>query len=183
MHLFAPRLDCRKLSAYTLNVSPAADLACACATLRRAERVVTKIYDAELRRAGMRLTQFTLLHALAQSPDVAQKELASMLDVDSTTLTRTLAPLRRDGLVTSTSGPDARRLQIRLTAKGAKELAAAMPHWQRAQLRIMDALGEDGWRDVHTSLAKLTAAGRETSEVFEIERGGVEEAVTDDFVD
>src|SRR5216683_1745297 len=41
------------------------ELPCACQNLRRLSRVVTRIYDQELRRAGLEITQFGLLTALA----------------------------------------------------------------------------------------------------------------------
>jgi hypothetical protein len=41
------------------------DLPCACQNLRRVTRVVTRIYDQELRKAGFEITQFGLLTALA----------------------------------------------------------------------------------------------------------------------
>src|SRR6266851_5975842 len=72
-------------------------LPCACANLRRADRVVTQFYDAVLGPSGMRITQFTLLQALHHAPGISQKQLAELLEIDSTTLTRTLAPLRRKG--------------------------------------------------------------------------------------
>src|SRR5713101_736272 len=46
-----------------LEKQPAAlfDLPCACQNLRRVTRVVTRIYDQELRKAGLEITQFGLL--------------------------------------------------------------------------------------------------------------------------
>jgi len=41
------------------------EVPCACQNLRRLSRVVTLIYDQELRRAGLEITQFGLLTALA----------------------------------------------------------------------------------------------------------------------
>src|SRR5256884_2035832 len=40
------------------------DLPCACQRLRRATRVVTRIYDQELAKAGIEITQYGLLTAL-----------------------------------------------------------------------------------------------------------------------
>ena len=39
-------------------------LSCACANLRRAARVITRLYDAALRPSGLSVAQFTLLQAL-----------------------------------------------------------------------------------------------------------------------
>jgi DNA-binding MarR family transcriptional regulator len=72
-------------------------LSCACANLRRAARVTTRLYDAALRPSGLSVAQFTLLQALNTAPGMSQKQLAGLLEIDSTTLTRTLQPLRRAG--------------------------------------------------------------------------------------
>jgi hypothetical protein len=41
------------------------NLPCACQNLRRVTRIVTRIYDQELKKAGIEITQFGLLTALA----------------------------------------------------------------------------------------------------------------------
>ncbi len=82
----------------TLEKQPAAalfDLPCACQNLRRVTRVVTRIYDQELRKAGLEITQFGLLTALAATEEANQKRLSAGFAMDSTTLTRTLGLLRR----------------------------------------------------------------------------------------
>src|SRR6266705_1852021 len=58
---------------YTYSMGPEArekqpasalfDLPCACQNLRRVTRVVTRIYDQELRKAGLEITQFGLNRA------------------------------------------------------------------------------------------------------------------------
>src|SRR2546425_1642676 len=68
-------------------------LPCACQNLRRLSRIVTRIYDEELRRAGLEITQFGLLTALAQAGEGNQKRLSAGFGVDITTLTRTAGGL------------------------------------------------------------------------------------------
>lgn len=116
-------------------------LPCACANLRRAVRVVTQFYDTVLRPSGMRVTQFTLLQALNQVPEISQKQLAELLEIDSTTLTRTLAPLRRKGWLRSEVGNDRRELRLSLTRAGKRHYENALPYWQSAQKGIEQELG------------------------------------------
>lgn len=120
-------------------------LPCACANLRRADRVVTRYYDAMLRPSGLHVTQFTLLQALQRAPEISQKQLADLLEIDSTTLTRTLAPLRRKGWLRSAAGEDRRALRLSLTAAGKREFKRALPSWQRAQKGLEQALGTENW--------------------------------------
>ncbi len=128
--------------------SPVLVLPCACANLRRAARVVTQFYDQGLRPAGLRVTQFTLLQALARTGGVSQGELGALLGIDSTTLTRTLLLLRRQGWIEAQRGEDRRRLRLQLTATGRHEYRRALPYWRAAQRRLRRALGESGWNDL-----------------------------------
>src|SRR5207237_9555191 len=81
-------------------------LLCACQNLRRVTRLVTRIYDQELRRADIEITQFGLLTALRIVGQANQKTLSAGFAMDSTTLTRTLALLRKHGWIHVTPGQD-----------------------------------------------------------------------------
>jgi DNA-binding MarR family transcriptional regulator len=143
-------------------------LPCACANLRRADRVVSQLYDDALRPSGLRITQFTLLQALtlasASSKAISQKQLAALLAIDSTTLTRTLAPLRRKGWLRSVSAADRRELRLSLTPAGRREYKRALPYWQTAQKNLQRALGTQNWnRLIETAVgtAALTSGYRD----------------------
>lgn len=118
-------------------------LPCACANLRRASRAVSNYYDGVLRPSGLHVSQFTLLQALNEVPEISQKRLAELLEIDSTTLTRTLAPLRRKGWLRSEAGSDRRELRLSLTAAGKREYKQTLPYWQRAQKGLEQALGKE----------------------------------------
>src|SRR5580658_9936482 len=124
---------------------PAVRLPCTCANLRRADRVVTKYYDAMLRPSGLHSTQFTLLQALDEAPEMSQKQLAALLEIDSTTLTRTLAPLRRNGWLRDVPGADRRERRLSLTPAGKREYKRALPGWRTAQKGLEQALGTENW--------------------------------------
>src|SRR6267378_7665261 len=70
-------------------------LPCACANLRQACRVVTQIYDQELRESGLRATQFALLQAFSLAKGIWQRELGELLGIDSTTPHPNAGRLRR----------------------------------------------------------------------------------------
>src|SRR5437879_4766333 len=107
------------MGAEALEKQPATamfDLPCACQNLRRVTRVVTRIYDQELRKAGLEITQFGLLTALAATGEANQKQLSAGFAMDSTTLTRTLRLLRREGWIGVRRGKDRRARMIRALA-------------------------------------------------------------------
>jgi DNA-binding MarR family transcriptional regulator len=136
-------------------------LPCACANLRRAARAVTQLYDRELRGAGLGVNQFTLLQALARAGELSQGRLGIGLSIDSTTLTRTLATLRRSGWITVRTGADRRTRLISLTASGRRQLERSTPCWERAQERLRRILGDPRWEELGELTHKVVRATRE----------------------
>jgi DNA-binding MarR family transcriptional regulator len=122
---------------------PVFTLPCACANLRRAGRAVTRFYDQALAPCGLGVTQFTLLQALNIAPGISQKQLAELLEIDSTTLTRTLAPLRKKNWLHSEAGADRRALRLGLTPAGKREYQRVLPYWRKAQKGLEKALGKE----------------------------------------
>src|ERR1700749_4963115 len=95
--------------------SPIPSLPCMSASLRRASRVVTQLYEDALRPTGLRGTQFTVLQALSLAGEVTQGDLGRILAMDSTTLTRTLTILSRHGWIAKRRGQDRREWRMRLS--------------------------------------------------------------------
>jgi DNA-binding MarR family transcriptional regulator len=85
---------------------------------RQVTRAVTAQFDDALRPAGLRATQLNLLVVIEGAFAVTVTELAAILAMDRTTLTRNLKLLRARGLVEAD--------RIALTSKGRKAAAAAL---------------------------------------------------------
>jgi len=126
--------------------------------------VVTKYYDTVLRPSGLHVSQFTLLQALNEAPEISQKQLAELLEIDSTTLTRTLAPLRQKGWLHSEAGADRRELRWSLTASGKKEFKRALPYWQSAQKGLEQALGKETWNRLIEVAVRVAGVATERDE-------------------
>ena len=137
-------------------------LDCACASLRRAARAVTRAYETELRDTGggLRATQFTLLQALERTGTSPQSALGDLLALDSTTLSRTLRPLEHAGWIRAGQGTDQREVRWSLTPEGRRRLARARPGWERAQSRLRSRLGAKHWRLLVEDLAAVAAAAQ-----------------------
>src|SRR6266436_6150785 len=133
-------------------------LPCACQNLRRLSRIVTRIYDEELRRAGLEITQFGLLTALAQAGEVNQKRLSAGFGMDSTTLTRTAGLLRKQGWVRARRGKDRRERLFRLTQAGKRQMAEAQPCWEQAERRLREELGDPRWKSMKQTVSRITEA-------------------------
>jgi DNA-binding MarR family transcriptional regulator len=136
-------------------------LPCACANLRRAARIVTQQYDQQLQPAGIKATQFTLLQALTHTGNISQGNLGSLLGFDSTTLTRTLALLRRKGWIQGKPGKDRREVRLTLTAEGKRKYMSALHYWQSAQRHLRRMLGEAGWKQMMESTIFTAAFARQ----------------------
>ncbi|HEX2439816.1 MAG TPA: MarR family winged helix-turn-helix transcriptional regulator [Methylomirabilota bacterium] len=128
---------------------------CVCNTLRMVTRAVTQLYDESLRPSGLRVTQFSVLAALARRGEANVKQLTDALAIDQTTLTRGLTVLERDGLIERAPHPDGRIKAMRLTPAGVRALAVARPLWGQAQQRVIGRWGPRAWAESQRRLARL----------------------------
>ena len=117
---------------------------CHCLAARRRARAVTRHFEARLRPHGLRATQFSILAALALAGPTPMGELARLLGLERTTLTRGALLLERDGWVRNDSSPDGRERPLRLTASGRRKLESAYPAWKAAQDSIATVKYPDG---------------------------------------
>ena len=134
------------------------ELPCACQNLRRLTRVTTRIYDQELKKSGLEITQFGLLTALTKTGEINQKRLSAGFAMDSTTLTRTLGPLIQNGWVQVKRGKDRRERLFSLTRAGERQLVEAQPYWEMAEKRLRRELGDAGWKQMKASVSRMTEA-------------------------
>lgn len=104
---------------------------CLCLHLQRAARVLARTFDDALRPLDLTNGQFSLLMSLNRPDAPSIGSVASLLAVDRTTLTASLKPLERRGLVKVTvDKEDKRSRRLALTPAGRKLLIEAAPIWQ-----------------------------------------------------
>jgi DNA-binding MarR family transcriptional regulator len=106
---------------------------CHCLAARRRARAITRHFEAELRPHGVRATQFSILAALALAGTLPMGELAELLGLERTTLTRATTLLEDKGWLCAEASQDGRARPLRLTASGRRKLEAAYPAWKTAQ--------------------------------------------------
>lgn len=133
---------------------------CAAGTLRRASRSITRVYDARLSAAGLSSAQFSMLRAIeSHDGSVLLSELAEELVFERTSLYRSLDLLVRDGLITVTSA-GGRARKAKLTAKGVRRIAQALPMWAQAQQEFLDRFGRAVWNVISAQLADIVDIAR-----------------------
>jgi DNA-binding MarR family transcriptional regulator len=123
------------------------NLPCLCANFRRASRALTQLYEKALRPLGMRATQLTILQVLSRAGDLPQGKLGEVLAMDSTSLTRTLAIMKRHGWVAYRRGEDRRERWVCLASRGKAQLRRVEPAWEQVQARLRRQLGDQKWKD------------------------------------
>ena len=135
-------------------------LPCLCANIRRASRVLSQVYDEAMRPNGAHMTQFTILQALSLAGPKVLGELAELLGMDTTTLTRAIHLLRKQGWVKAVKGKDKRERWLSLTKAGEAELERLQPVWEGVQKQVRLTLGEQRWKELFqlsTDVASLSA--------------------------
>jgi DNA-binding MarR family transcriptional regulator len=123
---------------------------CTCARLRRLTRRVTAVYDRLMEPAGMTVTQFSLLSQLRRLDGLPLTRLAEALDMDRSSLTRTLRPMVEAGWVRlDADAHDARARCVRLTDLGLAERERLHPLWLSAQGQVNTLLGQADTAQLH----------------------------------
>lgn len=144
---------------------------CLCFRVRRVSRAITRLYDEALRPMDIQATQLTLLNAAAllEARDAPMGELAEVLAMDLTTLSRNLRPLEASGLVRrERSEADGRVRVVRLTERGRRTLEDALPVWREAHARVLSVLGPELAAELKLGLdAAVAAAERSGGEPTE----------------
>jgi DNA-binding MarR family transcriptional regulator len=78
--------------------------------------------------------------------------------MDSTTLTRTLALMRKQRWIRVKPGKDRRERVFRLTESGRRQIAAAQPHWDEAERRLGEMLGLAAFQGMRNMVSEATIA-------------------------
>lgn len=131
---------------------------------RRVTRLVTQYYDRALAPAGLRSTQYSLLSLLAMMGEAPMHQVAFVLAMDRTTLTRNLTPLRKNGWIKVSMGSDRRARPLQITPRGLSVLEKALPYWQKAQAHIVETLGADKWDAMMQGLHQISMIVEENKE-------------------
>lgn len=133
-------------------------MVCACATLRRATRALSRLYEQELAAVELSSTQMTVLMSLGKWGPMALMELARALAMDRTSLYRALRPLEKRELVRVRGTADRRAKEVLLTRDGERHLARAMPHWERTQGLFLQRFGASDWDVLRQGLSRVVTA-------------------------
>ena len=141
-------------------------LGCTCFKLRKLTRAMSRLYDQHLATVGLKTTQYSVLANAARAA-LPLTELAEVLGLERTTLTRNLKPLESAGWVELKPGAASRQRIVSITASGREMLKLAYVAWRRAQTEFETLMGRDAVRALHrqleATLIQLTPLREEAS--------------------
>lgn len=134
-------------------------LGCTCFKLRKLTRAMSRLYDHHLATVGLKTTQYSVLANAARAA-LPVAELADLLGVERTTLTRNLKPLIDAGWVELMPGADSRQRIVTITQAGRDKVKLAYVAWRHAQTEFEKLMGRDTVRALHqqleTTMTQLT---------------------------
>ena len=138
--------------------SEAPMLQCLCANLRRAARLVSVVYESEPGWPNdLSVGQNTLLRIIARSGTMTHADVGWRLGLDQTTVSRSLAILKRRRLILVAPGPNRRERLVSLSKEGKRELQRLKPAWRRAQARLRRRYGAERWSKLMRALTLLAS--------------------------
>ncbi len=79
--------------------------------------------------------------------------------MDSTTLTRTLRIMGREGWIAERRGADRRERLLRLAKAGRHQLNSALPSWEKTQAQLEHQLGNNRSHDLLNLTNEVTVLG------------------------
>lgn len=117
---------------------------CLMTRARRVSRVVTNLFDQELRPFGLNASQFSLLVLIARMDGASRAELGRANHQERSTSTRNLQLVLDQGWAEERVPEKGRSRPIVLSPAGRALLADAMPAWRSAQGKARRLLGNNG---------------------------------------
>jgi DNA-binding MarR family transcriptional regulator len=123
---------------------------CYALAARKSDRYLSRLYDSHLARAGLSVSQFSILGMLEAHGRLKITELADLLIMERTSLVRALKPLQASGWVVAERSESGRAFDVTLSPSGLEKVTEAMPLWAEAQSAFEGAVGRKraiGFRD------------------------------------
>lgn len=128
-----------------------------CFAIRRAARQVSQFYERYLSGTGVTLSQYSVLAVLAQHSGLTMARLSTVLEVERTTVLRTLKPILKTGFVAGRYERKVRRrLVFDLTEIGRQKLAEVAAHWQSAHIEFERKFGLEQAARLRAELIRMT---------------------------
>jgi DNA-binding MarR family transcriptional regulator len=125
--------------------------------VNRASRALLRDLDERLRPFGFAMSQLPVLCALAHTPTLSQKELATQARVEQPTMAEMLTRMERDGVVKREPNPEDKRVVlISLTQRSRARIGKAKAALVEAERAAMAGLSEAEQRQLRDLLCRVS---------------------------
>lgn len=131
---------------------------CIAGRMRLLNRVITNLYDDAFRPYGIRLSQGNVLAVTAKLGVARPAEVCDTLELDASTLSRTVDRMVENGWLEIVPDEDGRSQPFRLTEQGRRLMEECVPAWEKAQAEANRLLGEDGLRLLDAAIQRVKSA-------------------------
>lgn len=109
------------------------DIPCYYLKLRWAEMLSRKFYNKRMMDCGITGRQFTLLFIIKYNGGSSLSELGDMMNLDRSTINRSIQPLLKKGLLEDRKAEGQRNSSIWLTERGEEVFNESSKSWNKAQ--------------------------------------------------
>lgn len=126
--------------------------------LRRTSRSVTQYYDEALKPTGVKVTQFTILIAIATHTNAGGgsiTDIARLAMVDRTTLTRSVKILENENFISIDKAQPGNKKCVKITPTGLLKLNEVYPYWFQAQRALARKLTPAKTRELRHLLVAI----------------------------
>ena len=118
---------------------------CMIARTRLISRVITNIFDEELRPLGLQSSQHILLNSIMRKGSATRAEIGRANHLDRSTLTRNLKVMLEAGWIEEVAEQaHGRQRPLRLSRLGEELLFSSIAAWRAGQARAAKVLGQAG---------------------------------------
>jgi DNA-binding MarR family transcriptional regulator len=95
-------------------------------------------------QSDIKISEFTVLYAIAENPGIRQGVLADVLKIKWPNMTKLVRTLEQDGLIERHIPPNDRRsVHLRVTPKGRKQIAVSEQNMYRSDRMALSMLNDD----------------------------------------
>src|SRR4029077_14503870 len=132
---------------------------CYALAARRNARHLSRLYDRWLAPAELSVSQFSILGLLDAHGQLKIAEWADRLSMERTSLVRALKPLQTAGWVVAERPDSGRSFDVKLSGRGHKKLAQALPLWKSAQAAFEREVGRHRAVRLRDEILELNSEG------------------------
>ena len=133
---------------------------CIGARVRMLNRLVSRIYDDELREHGIRFSQLNILTIVALKGPIQPSEVGQILAIEKSTLSRNVRLMEENGWITASEADSGNAQRLKLTRQGKNLYHRASAAWTVAQQKIKDLLGAEAANAIRDAVNQAASGSR-----------------------